>query len=252
MGGDEAFPSMFATLTYLKNWGFKPKHVLDIGAYHGRWSCLMKSIFPSAKIMMIEAQSSKKLILEGVCKKYSPDISFHITLLGSKEGEMVDFVEMESGSSVFEEQSPYFPKKVLKKSISTVDKLIPAMSDWEKIDFIKIDVQGYELEVLKGASKYLPGCDFILMEVSLIPVNKGCPMVTEIIEFMSSKKFRLFDICELHRRKDNSLWQADFLFINEASKFLPKSKLDPTNWSSPNWPDDVYENADLLTSRSVT
>lgn len=80
-------------------------------------------------------------------------------------------MEMETGSSVLEESSPY-NRNYVEKELVTLDSLVVRYPDFKKLDFLKIDVQEYELEVVKGASRLLAKTEFVLMEVSLIPVNK--------------------------------------------------------------------------------
>ena len=144
------YPSMQSTLHDLKQRGFTPSTAIDVGAYHGEWTKMFKKIFSSAKILMIEAQKEKDQILSGVCENFSGTVSCEIALLGAKDGAEVDFVQMETGSSVFEESSPYARKR-LKKTLITLDALLEAYKDFQQIDFLKLDVQGYELEILKGA-----------------------------------------------------------------------------------------------------
>lgn len=223
------YPSMQSTLTDLKQRGFTPSTAIDVGAYHGEWTKMFKKIFPSAKILMIEAQQEKSQILNGVCEKFSGTVSCEIALLGAKDGTEVDFIQMETGSSVFEESSPYTRKR-LKKSLITLDALIEAYKDFQQLDFLKLDVQGYELEILKGASALLKHTEFVLMETSFIPINKGCPLILEVLTFMDSMGFRTLDFCSQVRRKDGTLWATDLLFINNRSNLAPDPQLDETNW----------------------
>lgn len=94
-------------------------------------------------------------------------------LLGACENKEVEFIEMGTGSSVLEENNTYAQKDRVTKKTTTLDKIIETTDAWKKIDFLKLDVQGYELEVLAGASIALKSCEFVLMEASLIPVNSG-------------------------------------------------------------------------------
>jgi len=57
-------------------------------------------------------------------------------------------------------------------------------------DFMNIDVQGYELEVLRGATKFIPHMKAIYTEVNRADVYENCPMVEEIDEFLSGYGFR--------------------------------------------------------------
>lgn len=223
------YPDMESTLKDLKQRGFNPTVTVDVGAYHGEWTTMFKKIFPSTKVLMMEAQKEKTPILKEVCEKFSGEVFCEIALLGANAGKEVEFVQMETGSSVFEETSPYARKR-LKKTLATLDNLLEAYTDFQKIDFLKLDVQGYELEVLKGASTILKRTEFILMETSLIPINKGCPLILEVITFMDRMGFRTFDFCSQIRRKDGTLWATDLLFINNQSPLLPEGQLDESNW----------------------
>ena len=97
-------------------------------------------------------------------------------------------------------------------------------------DFLKLDVQGYELEVLRGASNLLCQTQFVYLETSLIQTNEECPVFFEVINYLSEKGFRLLDFCSQVRRKDGALWQTDLLFISNKSKFIHKQELTRENW----------------------
>ena len=97
-------------------------------------------------------------------------------------------------------------------------------------NMVKLDTQGYELEVLRGASRVLASVEVVLLEVSLIPINKGAPSFAEVVRFMADRGFKLFDFCSQIRRKDGVLWQSDLLFFRDG--VLPNlvETLTPENW----------------------
>ncbi|ANV90512.1 FkbM family methyltransferase [Picosynechococcus sp. PCC 8807] len=227
----KSYPDLINSLINLKQIGFNSINIIDIGAYHGEWTAMIKKIFPESNILMIEAQESKEDILKGVSQQYSPNVFYEMALLSSEDEQEVRFVEMETGSSVFEESSPYERDYISKKTV-TLDTLLKNHPDFQCADFLKIDVQGYELEVLRGAKKLLEKVELVLMEVSLIPVNKGCPIMSEVISFMAGHDFRVLDFCSQIRRGDGFLWQTDLLFIKNNSRYLPRTTLDKDNWVS--------------------
>jgi FkbM family methyltransferase len=226
--GGDSFPSIPAALRYLKAWGFNPATMIDVGAFRGDWTRMAKVIFPAAKVAMIEAQESARPFLQDVSAHLS-DVLYRIALLGAVDGEPVDFFEMLTGSSVFEEQSSV-PRKKLSTITTRLDTLISNDFKWERIDLLKLDVQGYELEVLKGAPGCLRTCEVVLLEASLIPTNRGCPLIAEVIAFMDSSGFYLTDFCSQIRRTDCALWQTDLLFLNKASRLVPNAELNSSNW----------------------
>ena len=219
---EEVFPSMEASLAILKHWGYYPSNVIDVGAYNGDWTRMFKEVFPASKILMIEAQANKTYILDDVCIDFQGDVFSEIALLGADHRKEVEFIQMKTGSSVFEENSSI--KRNRKKIPQiTLDSLIDQRyKKFHPIDFLKLDVQGYEIEVLKGAMNLLKHTEFVLMEASLIPINQGSPLIYEVMSFMENHGFRLLDFCSDSRRNDGALWQTDLLFIRSNSEFLPK------------------------------
>jgi hypothetical protein len=92
------------------------------------------------------------------------------------------------------------------------------------VDLLKIDAQGYELEILAGADKILPNVKAVILETSLIEVNEGCPLLHEVISSMHERGFVAYDVLELHRRPlDGALFQADVFFLRQDSE-LRKDK----------------------------
>lgn len=192
--------------------GFLPKTILDVGAYQGDWSLMMSDIWPGAKLVMVEANESKAKILERVCKRIGAE--YYIAVLGAKDDQEVEFFVMENGSSVYEENSS-IKRTIEKKRLQTLDSLLlPEMT----VDFLKIDTQGYELEVLAGAQRALKTAEAILLEVSLLEINQSAPLMHEVLAFLAQHQFVAYEILEIHRRPlDFAMNQVDILFVKADS-----------------------------------
>jgi FkbM family methyltransferase len=65
--------------------------------------------------------------------------------------------------------------------------------DFSNYNFINIDVQGYELEVFKGAEKTLNGIDYIMSEINRDEVYENCARIEELINFLSPYGFKLVE-----------------------------------------------------------
>lgn len=215
-------------LRRLRARGFDPAFSVDVGAYQGEWAQLCRSVFPASKVLLVEAQEAKKPILEGVVAAGAGAFSLEMSLLGAEDGRSVGFSEMETGSSVFAESS-HFARNVVEKSTARLDTLL-ARGGYPKVDFLKLDVQGYELEVLKGAPVALGQATAVLVEASLLPINAGCPLLPEVVTFMTAAGFRLFDFCSQLRRADGVLWQTDLLFLRASASILPQAALTRETW----------------------
>lgn len=222
------FPSQEASLITLRNLGWRPTVCIDIGAYQGEWASMFGGIFPDAKVLMIEAQKAKEPFLEQTTRLF-PGYRYAVALLGASDGSEVEFVEMETGSSVFEESS-HFARSRFRRALVTLDSLTENYPPFMNANMIKLDTQGYELEVLRGATRVLASVDVVLLEVSLIPINKGAPSFAAVVEFMTACGFRLFDFCSQIRRKDGVLWQTDLLFLRKGAIPNLVERLTPENW----------------------
>lgn len=226
-----SFPSIEGTLSTLKKLGFSPRHCVDVGAHNGEWTTLCRSIFPETSVFMIEALESKRTVLTKLAAKEPEKLKMQICLLGAAEGSPVEFTEMGTGSSVYAESSPY-ARTITQRTTCRLDTVL-GREGYSSVDFLKLDVQGYELEILRGAEIALDQATAVLMEASLVPINSGCPLIGEVMTFMDSRGFRLFDFCSQIRRKDGVLWQTDLLFLKRGSSVIPSACLTGDNWPTP-------------------
>lgn len=194
--------------------GFQPKTIADVGAFNGDWSRMVHAIWPQAQKHIFEANSLKEERLRKLAGEIGAD--FHLALMGPEDGKEVSFFVMESGSSVLEENSQTQRQEETRQT-ARLDTLL----DGQTIDFLKLDVQGFELEVLAGAPKTLETAQAVLLEVSLIAINDGAPVMSEVVAFMKARGFEVMDILEIHHRPlDKATNQVDLLFVPGSSPLL--------------------------------
>lgn len=211
-------PSLSWTLINLKKIGYEPQLVLDIGAYEGYWTKDFLSIFPTANILMLEAQEKKRNKLKGITNQFH-NTKFYIALLSDEDGKQLIFQENETASHVSSEVMSNV-KSISSRTIDSI--IIETRSGFP--DFIKLDVQGHELQVLNGSEKALENCTFCLIEVTLIKLSHE-PYVLDIMKYMDMKGFQLYDISQFMRRPfDNALYQCDFLFVKKDSSFISQKR----------------------------
>jgi FkbM family methyltransferase len=214
-------PSLHWALVNLRTCGFVPLFTVDIGAYIGEWTEQFLEVYPGTKVLMMEAQKSKKPFLDKITEKYS-HVSHSIGLLGAINGKVVTFYENETASHVgsASENETGLRSEYLTQTLDTfIENNVYPLPD-----FLKLDVQGYELEVLKGAKKCLENCEVCLLEVTFLDLHPGDPLFLEVFNFMDEKGFQTYDISHLMRRPfDQALYQADIFFVRKTSQLL-KSK----------------------------
>jgi|SRR5579871_3585464 len=218
-------PSMELSLKNMRRLGFKPATIIDVGAHVGEWSLEVHEIFPQASILMIEAQESKAPTLDKIVQAQGGKIQRRIAVLGPENRENVPFRECDdapTGSSMLEcrEQLSF---RVVQRRMECLDDVL-AGAGIAKPDFLKLDVQGYELEVLKGAPKTLAMAEVVLLEVSTIELYEGAPLFHEVIAFMHSHGYRAHDISTLMRQRSaDTLLQVDVIFVRNDSPLIAEA-----------------------------
>jgi hypothetical protein len=141
-------------------------------------------------------------------------------LLGAESQEKVQFNEAETASSVLTEQVKQ-NFRMNSYPMTTVDTIVHKHFNSCPPDFLKLDVQGYELEVLKGAEKSLTQMQLILAEVNLLDIHKNVPLLAEVVGWLNERDWVAYDICGLTRRPlDQALWQAYFIFVPRNSPLI--------------------------------
>lgn len=219
-----AVPDMEWSMGNLARLGFRPRCSLDLGAYKGEWTDLCLKIFPTTRVLMIEVQPHLIVALRDKAARSHGSIEVCEALLGAREAPDVTYYLADTGTSALREAQPSVPAVQAKARLRTLDGVVRDLG-WPSVDFLKIDVQGYELEVLRGASDTLRTSEVVLMECNLIPIYEGAPLLAETIRFMDDHGFRVYDICSCIRRpRDRALWQSDLIFVRHGSKLVSSSE----------------------------
>ena len=216
-------PDTEASLRRMQRLGFNPAVVIDVGAYIGEWARDLKRIFPGARILMVEPQPSHLDRLRAVAAAFN-GVELAPVLLGAQERGSVPFHMCESASSVLMESARPTVVSTISVPMTTLDK-VTANTVFVRPDFIKLDVQGYELEVLRGGELALASAEAVLMEVNLLGILDGAPLFHEATQFMSERGFQVYDICTFFRRPyDGALWCMDVIFVRSSSPLVASKR----------------------------
>lgn len=195
-------------LLRMKFRGLHPKGFIDAGAHFGETNFLISSVFPNTRVVSFEANPNCEPILK------QQGIEYIIGLLGNETKENVPFYldpndVTSTGCSIYKEQSPHFEKaEKVDLNMYRLDDVIPLEANME---FLKMDVQGAEIDVLKGASKIMEKIKWIYLEVSFVKCNEGAPLFDDVFLYMKSIGYSVSDICDPTYVKQK-LVQTNFLF----------------------------------------
>ena len=83
-------------------------------------------------------------------------------------------------------------------------------------------MQGYELEVLKGATETLASVEVILLETSIVPWNLGAPLMVEVLAALDCLGFRVLDVLDTARKGGQAI-QTDVLFVKKGSALFERA-----------------------------
>jgi len=210
------FPTVAGLLQNLKRNGFRPETIIDVGAYVGEWSRMAASIFPSTPVVMIECNPENEAALRSAQRVIGSGSQYTILLLGPEERETVRFYQLGSCSSVLEELTS-FEKRKVGLPMGTLDGMLRA-GGVRVPTLLKLDVQGFELEVLRGSPDTLGKAEVVILETALLPYNRGAPLFSEVVVFMENAGFVVYDFCgQFRRQTDHALFQTDIVFVKKSS-----------------------------------
>lgn len=213
-------PSALGFLENVRRAGWLPNTIIDVGANVGSWSSMATQIFPDANVCMFDANPDYEPHLRRLQSLLGKKAKYAIALLGARDREAVTFYKLGTGSSILPELTT-FERTTVTLPMSTLDGV---MSDHLTAILaippllLKLDVQGSELEVLRGAQQILSMADVVILETSLIAYNVGSPLFAEVVAFMRNEGFVVFDFCgHARREEDLALYQTDVAFVRPES-----------------------------------
>jgi len=208
-------PNLRGLLEHLRANGFSPETILDVGAFIGDWSQVAHEVFPDARLFLIDANPENRERLALAASRFKRSDS-RIALLGPEDRSEVSFYVHTSGSSVLREMTS-FDREVKQLCMRRLDD-VAAECRCAGPFLLKLDVQGFELEVLRGAPATLRDSEVVILETSLLPYNQGAPLFGEVVAFLADAGFAVYDFCGQHRRQsDHALFQTDVAFVRADS-----------------------------------
>tara|TARA_Y100001963_G_C6774783_1_gene446788 strand:- start:230 stop:889 length:660 start_codon:yes stop_codon:yes gene_type:complete len=209
-----SLPSIFSQLQYNNiNVDTNIKGCIHIGAHEGQEYPIYKR-FGIQNLLFYEPLAKN---FEGLKKSVGPEVDLRNKALGNTTGKIEMFLEDRGLSSSILEPAHHleqYPQITFdEKEEVDIVKLDDEEFDRSLFNFMNIDVQGYELEVLKGAAETLYSIDLIISEVNRAEMYKDCPKIEEIDDYLS--QFGFMKICE-YWQLDGGTW-GDALYMKRQS-----------------------------------
>lgn len=203
--------------------------IVDIGANTGQSAALFSRLFPQATILAIEPfDASYKAIMARGVQRVHP----HLLAMGARNGTAVLHVNSQSVTNSLLIASPegqrLFPKHMdpisnVKVEMITLDSFA-AREGLDRIDLLKIDVQGTELEVLRGGHSILPRVHVIQIECNFIPIYENSSVFSEVDIVLRRAGFEFYNFYGLHQDPvSRRLVFGDALFVRKTNAAGPRN-----------------------------
>jgi FkbM family methyltransferase len=197
--------------------GFAPATVVDVGVASGTPE--LYAAFPHARLLLVEPLAEYAGALEGLRAQRGAEIAQ--AAAGAEPGtlELTVHRVLACSSVVGERQGDEADVTRREVPVVRVDALC-AERGLPGPYVVKVDVEGFELDVLTGAEAILPETELVLLEVSLFRLNGANPQLGDVVCAMRDRGYVVYDIYGGHLRPlDGALAQVDLAFVREDGRF---------------------------------
>lgn len=191
--------------------GLDPSLVLDIGANRGQFAAAALHRWPTARVVSFEPLDGPAASLRAIA---DPRLTGHQVALGRMEGR-IDIHEhpYSVSSSVLRSIDPHgTDTSVRTVPMRTLDASLASTSLDPESVLLKLDVQGYELEVLAGATKSLASVDALVIEQAFIATYEGQPLFGDVHGKLQQLGFSLDRLVDW-RRVAGQVIEVDCLYL---------------------------------------
>ena len=221
----------------------EPIVAVDVGAHTGRMAARIRDVFTNARVYAFEPAPGPASALWARAER-DPCIVPVPLALGSHPGE----------TTMYETSNPHYSsllrpaESAVRDSaggsavVGRVDVRVSRLDDWaveagvDRVDLIKLDVQGYELEVLGGTGPLLDGVRAVYAEAHLSPAYEGAASFSEIDLLLRGHGLVVHQVHELMTRGDElQTVQLDALWLR--SDLLETIRRAPLEKVTPPWAD---------------
>lgn len=196
----------------------RPQSVIDAGANVGQFSLLTRGLHPQAEIHAFEPHPQAATLFRRLFAD-DPKVHLYPFALGGEENIAPLHISRRADNSsllpINQSQATFAPGTeevgTIKVPVRRLD-VIFANIPLSRPTLLKIDTQGGELDILRGAVRLFDRLDYVYVEVSFTEFYTGQPLADAIIDFVRAHGFRFIGIGGLHRDSLDVIQQADLLF----------------------------------------
>lgn len=190
--------------------------VIDIGANKGQFAAFAQRAWPRARYFGFEPLKEPRQTLTKLLKG---DVKVFSCALGAQSGSQEIRIASRADSSsllpIGSAQTALFgtvERNTRQVTVKRLDEVL-TITDIAAPCLLKIDVQGFELHVLQGATALLQNVDAVYVEASYVELYQGQALFDDVRDLLIDRGFELTGIFNETRAPDIGPVQADFLFV---------------------------------------
>ena len=200
--------------------------VVDIGANRGQFALVACRCLPQARVISFEplpaAAAKYRALFAG-----DDRVTLHEAAIGPVSGNATLHISRRDDSSslfrITARQVDLFPGT--EEAATAVVRVAPlrdfvSVADIHAPALLKLDVQGFELEALRGCEELLGYFAYVYAECSFFELYAGQALADEVIAWLRERSFKLCGVHNVDYDRDGRAIQGDFLF---ARNHLPQS-----------------------------
>ncbi len=198
--------------------------IFDVGANKGQTAMRYRSLFPKSRIYCFEPFPDSFKVLKELTSGDDRITCVNAAVSNLKETRTL-YVNEESGTNSLlprpKSDRRYYPKNALPKSTVEINTI--TLNDYvrqnniERVDILKMDIQGWELFALKGAKDLLSSnfSPVIYTEIMFAPHYENGVLMHQIWSYLLEFGYSLFGVYNLFRGLNGQLRQGDAIFVSD-------------------------------------
>ena len=202
---------------HMRTLGFECRTIFDVGVATQTED--LYDAYPGAEIVLVEPLEEYKPALAKIVDKYSAHLE--LAAAGENVGSVVINVPRALGASTVYDTpemaiTDFEPRTVPMTTLDT----IWASNEFEGPVLIKLDVQGAELDVLKGSVNLLQSTEVLIVETNLFESFEGSPLFIDHVNYMYNKGFVVYDIIGGgYSESSRRLGFVDLVYVRKDSSY---------------------------------
>tara|TARA_B110000027_G_C16122343_1_gene304033 strand:- start:2407 stop:8319 length:5913 start_codon:yes stop_codon:yes gene_type:complete len=198
---------------------FYPENMIiyDIGSSVLHWTQNANKIWKNSKIYLFDGMTEMKLFYDEYNKQNNTNYEYNVGVLCDEDYKRISFYqndELSGGNSYYKEighpnSSKIFTENHIKHKIGMRLETVVKNKNITMPDLVKIDVQGAELDILKGSMNIINNAKYLIVELQHTEYNKGAPLCNQTRDFLVENGWKVYA-----EKFSNNGPDADWCFIN--------------------------------------